>query len=185
MSGRLNVFYQWLLAIPYLSLLAQLAARLISLIPLWLWDWPKTMTPGEKRPEHNAVTEGVIRSPSGARQTVFMAADEMVEIAEDNWHPTNLWGVQPPPDKQESEVSLSTAAPRTRLFFYWGEDDYWVDNDVRDKLIAKRARREGDQTTVDWPEMMIDKHKMDHCFSLDKQHSEIVAAQVADWISKI
>ncbi|CAK4034830.1 Hypothetical predicted protein [Lecanosticta acicola] len=184
-SSKGKVFSEWLLMIPYLSLIAHFAARLLSWIPLWLWNWPKSLTPGEKLPEHTAVTEAVLRSPTGARQTVFMAADEMLEIREDRWHPANLWGVQPPPSKMETEIHAVASAPRTKLFFYWGEDDYWVDNDVRDRLIAKRATRQGDEMTADWPEMLIDKHKMDHCFSLNREHSELVATQVAGWVEKL
>ena len=102
-----------------------------------------------------------------ARQAAFMAHDEMLSIKEDKWHPAHIWGAD---SEAETEEELKPA----KLFFYWGESDYWVDNGVRDKLISEKAKH--------GTEMRIDTHGMDHCFSLDETHGKLVAEQVAAWI---
>ncbi|EME43255.1 hypothetical protein DOTSEDRAFT_80719 [Dothistroma septosporum NZE10] len=171
----------YLLALPFLPVLAQLAACLLSLIPLGIWNWARTLTPGpDPLPHDTAVTEAVIKINRGlsARQAAFMAHDEMLSIKEDKWHPAHIWADQ-------SEAAAEDDLKPARLFFYWGGDDYWVDNDVRDRVIGMRARREGEERTREWAEMRIDSHEMDHCFSLNQEHAKIVAKEAAGWIDGI
>lgn len=172
---------QHLLALPFLPILAQLAAYLLSLISLKLWNWAKILTPGPNpSPHYVTVTEAVIKSNHGmsARQAAFMAHDEMFSIKHDKWHPVHIWG-------DHSEAKTVEDLKPARLFFYWGKDDYWVNNEIRDRLIRQRARREGEDGTKEWAEMKVDRQGMDHCFSLNEEHGRLVAEEVSGWIGSM
>ncbi|KAK4501209.1 hypothetical protein PRZ48_007016 [Zasmidium cellare] len=180
---------RWVLAIPGLQWAAWLlAAFLVAYIsPIHYWNWPAALTPGDK-PSRTSVetTEAFIKSPTGVRQTIYLAADEMHQIRHDKWHPSHVWGAQDPTvDVTKTSVKASAATPRTKLFFYWGRDDYWVDNTSRNRLIEKRARRVDNETHAGRPTMVIDQHSMDHCFSLEREHGRIVAGQVAEWVREV
>lgn len=111
-----------------------------------------------------------------------MANDEMREIKEDKWHPANVWGVLPHSDAgngnvaSESAISVDSKVPKTKLFFYWGKNDYWVDNQSRDALIASRAQSSG---------MFIDPGEIPHTFSLETKDMVVVADKVAEYISEL
>lgn len=109
----------------------------------------------------------------------------MRQIREDKWHPSHVWGaLDPGVVTTEADVDKPGAA-RTKLFFYWGRDDYWVDNGLRNKLIERRAGGADGKGQLMRPTMMIDTHEIDHCFSLDRGHCEIVAKQAAEWVREL
>jgi hypothetical protein len=85
-----------------------------------------------------------------------MARDEMHEIIEDKWD-GEVWGAADP---------SPTDVPRTKLFFYFGENDHWVADHTRDALISLRGR--GDSMDEWRPWMEIDKMKIPHGFSISK-----------------
>lgn len=179
------------MAIPGLQWAAWLLATFLCwfVSPVRIWDWPAALTPGDNPPPENArITQSFIASPTGVRQTIYLAADEMKQIRKDKWHPSHVWGSLDPAIKAtESSIKAFPVAPRTKLYFYWGRDDYWVDNTTRNKLIELRARRADDKVPASKgrPTMVIDRHNMDHCFSLERDHARIVAAQVADWVREL
>jgi hypothetical protein len=85
-----------------------------------------------------------------------MARDEMHEIKVDKWD-AEVWGAASP---------SPTNVPRTKLFFYFGQDDHWVANHTRDHLMRHRGRSE---SSDDWrPWMEIDKMEIPHGFSISK-----------------
>ncbi|KAF2159862.1 hypothetical protein M409DRAFT_70753 [Zasmidium cellare ATCC 36951] len=180
---------KWVLAIPGLQWAAWLLATLLTTLisPIRIWNWPAELTPGSNPSSANtAITAALLHSPLGVRQTIHLAADEMRQIQHDKWHPSNVWGASDPDiDITETSVKASAASPRTKLFFYWGRDDYWVDNSSRDRVIEKRARRVDGAGQGGRPTMVVDRHGMDHCFSLERAHGKIVAGQVAEWVREV
>jgi hypothetical protein len=117
-----------------------------------------------------------------------MANQEMHEIKEDKWHPANLWGILPHDhDATDGADTTTTEAhdgttPETKLFFYWGNDDYWVNNDSRDALIASRAHTEDRKSHS---KMLVDQGDIPHPFSLEMKNVKIVAEHVADFVGEL
>jgi hypothetical protein len=113
----------------------------------------------------------------------------MHEIKEDKWHPAHLWGLLPHEHDVDGADTSTTETnaentPRTKLFFYWGNDDYWVNNDSRDSLIAARAQT-SDLRTSSRARMVIDQNNIPHPFSMEVKHTKIVAEHVAEFIGEM
>ena len=135
-----------------------IAAILAKVLTLWMpmaWlQWLLATLNG--MPEAAArTTAAFVKSSTGVRQALFLARDELRNITADRWD-DDLWGV--------SKANKS-GGKRTKLFFYFGEHDYWVANETRDQLIAARASTgaAGDRSK---PMMEIDRRGIDHAFCL-------------------
>jgi hypothetical protein len=83
-----------------------------------------------------------------------MARDEMHEITVDKWD-NEVWGAEQP---------SPTNMPRTKLFFYFGENDHWVADHTRDTLMRLRGRCDSADEWRPW--MEIDKMAIPHGFSI-------------------
>lgn len=59
-----------------------------------------------------------------------MARHELLEITDDKWS-DDVWS---------TTTSGSSKTDNPTLYFYFGENDHWVDNATRDAIIAARAR---------------------------------------------
>lgn len=189
--------FRWILPIPGLGLF------LTGIIRLLQWFAPKMLsalarkhTPGTEGAD---VTEALMRSECGARQVLHMARNELDEIRHDKWHPANLWGVlDHEGDGEGEETSLMDGTDfsrfangsdsfggeksRTKLLFLWGDKDYWVHDETRDGVIAKRHTRDTHETRH-WPWMEIVENKeIPHTFSLVPEHSDQVAGKTAEWV---
>jgi hypothetical protein len=111
-----------------------------------------------------------------------MANDEMREICGDKWHPDNIWGsgggsrMLPGGNSGGDDVA---ARNRTKLFFYWGKNDYWVRNSSRDALIASRARNS------ERVEFYLDPGEIPHTFCMEDRDMEVVAEKVGGWIGEV
>jgi tRNA(His) 5'-end guanylyltransferase len=114
-----------------------------------------------------------------------MANDEMHLIREDRWLPS-LWGDDV---SIAEERNASSQDHQLKLYFYFGESDYWVDSSIRDALIAQRSKRNDSSSslqTTNLPSMKISKHpEIPHTFSLDDRHMRIVAEEVAEYLREI
>lgn len=119
-----------------------------------------------------------------------MANDEMREITEDKWHPANVWGMFPHSgdgdgnDTTKTAMSVDTKAPQTKLFFYWGKNDYWVNNESRDALIAARTQPTGTKFGSRL-QMFVDPGEIPHTFSLETKDMVAVAEKVAEYIGEL
>ncbi|CAM6111576.1 unnamed protein product [Calypogeia fissa] len=111
-------------------------------------------------PKAARTTTEFLKSPLGVRQALWMAADEMRMIEEDRWDDA-LW-----------------ACERTRLVFYFGERDHWVDDGFRNELIRLRSV-EG----RDWPKMVLDQQRIPHDFCISR--SEETAEITAEFVERI
>lgn len=116
-----------------------------------------------------------------------MARDELAQIRHDKWDATSIWGVldrnQPDVETAVSAQGQSDQTARTKLYFIFGKDDYWVNNESRERLIDQRGCKETHETRK-WPRMDIlhDRPEIPHTFSLHPEYSDHVAGKTADWI---
>ena len=117
-----------------------------------------------------------------------MANHEMLELTDDKWT-DELWGVQTLRDAAPADVSVGTIAPaaRTKLYFYWGQNDHWVAQSTRNELIRTRGRsrngRRGSLGGKHKPLMEIDRHGVPHGFCI--RHSAQIAVKVAEYVTEI
>lgn len=83
-----------------------------------------------------------------------MGRDEMKEITEDKWS-EDIWG------SAKSEPSQY----RPSLVFCFGKNDHWVEDGMRDALIAQRGI---DESRLEaWkPRMVIDEEGVPHSFCI-------------------
>lgn len=100
------------------------------------------------------IVTAFLQSPTGVYSSLFLAKYELQEMQEDKWD-EELWG-----------GSISAGTNRPELFFYWGEDDYWVDKSIRDHLIASRAKRGQGKGEEGKPVMEIDALGVPHDFCI-------------------
>lgn len=92
-----------------------------------------------------------------------MGQHELLEMTHDKWD-DDLWGSTPSLDGEEKNGKVSCDRPP--LYFYFGENDYWIDNKIRDDLIACRARTEGSPGSDGKPHMEIDAEGVPHDFCI-------------------
>lgn len=96
------------------------------------------------------VTAEWLKSRDGVLQALHMGKSELDTIFEDKWD-DELW-----------EVSASAAdlqAPR--FFMFYGREDHWVANHVRDEFIERRRRagEKGGRTSI-----TVDEGNIQHAF---------------------
>ncbi|KAF4547956.1 Lipid-droplet associated hydrolase-like protein [Elsinoe fawcettii] len=77
-------------------------------------------------PNAALTTYSFLESRNGVRQALYLARHEMVEISTDKWS-DEIWG------------AVASPGIKTKLFFYFAENDHWVANETRDQIIAARA----------------------------------------------
>ncbi|KAK5107260.1 hypothetical protein LTR62_001576 [Meristemomyces frigidus] len=137
-------------------------------------------------PASAKTTAQFLHSPNGVHQALFLAADEMRSVTSDRWN-DGLWGLDADEATSAKLPELATAAQtRTKLFFYWGENDHWVADSTRDTLIMQRGRNvESAQKEDRKPVMEIDQHGVPHAFPVKQAHGRIVANKVVEWTLQI
>ncbi|KAM3418186.1 hypothetical protein BST61_g6389 [Cercospora zeina] len=145
-----------------------------------------------------AVTAAFARSDHGIRQLIYMARDELETIKGDKWHAQHLWGgaaensnnMEAESDGDEGETSTivstspdtDSSQTRTKLYFLFGKDDYWVNNESREELIRSRGNERKQTTTT--MEVLHQRPEIPHTFSLCAEHSDYVAEKSVKWIIK-
>ncbi|KAL8920568.1 MAG: hypothetical protein Q9208_006190 [Pyrenodesmia sp. 3 TL-2023] len=134
-------------------------------------------------PEHAArTTTALIQSPTGIKEVLYLAKDEMDMITNDKWG-EEVWGAATEPGTNQGDTISSN------LVFFWGSHDHWVARKTRDELIRARGFRipskRVDVTLEDeWkPTMIVDDGRIPHGFCL--KHSETVAEKVSGWVEAI
>lgn len=80
----------------------------------------------------------------------------------DQW-PKSIWN-------RNEALSLSTTSPidRPRLYFFWGNNDPWIQNSARDEIITKYAYRTDGSGNDDHggPYMQVDRSGLPHDFCI-------------------
>ena len=89
-----------------------------------------------------------------------MAGDELREITTDTWH-DNVW------DRRSKAVD---EIDRPQLYLFWGDNDHWVKNSARDKIIHDHARLTGKSVADELgrPYMEVDRTGIPHDFCIRK-----------------
>lgn len=154
-----------------------------------------------------AVTAAFLQSRGGVRQALYLAGYEMREITEDRWG-DEVWGVASASATTDSETthvsngdeSDAQKAYRTKLFFLFGTNDHWVDNETRDELIAARAAIEDKVGDEDKAVFEVDETGVPHGFCIGESsflfrycsmadgfiaHNEAVAKKVVGYVAEI
>lgn len=101
---------------------------LLRLFVRWILRFP---------PHAAAVTLRFLTSRGGVRQALFLGRDELVRIGPDEWE-DELWETAGGGEQVEREESDGDAAVQPAFIIFFGENDHWVADEVRDEFIARR-----------------------------------------------
>lgn len=158
-----------LLNVPGFILLVRMLAGALMLLPATVLEaFVRTVT---GMPEEGArVTAAFLRSAAGVHQALYLAKHELAVIKsekESGWS-EEFWDGQ-----SGGAIGRESSTQGTRLFFYWGRDDYWVAEKTRARVIAARGSDAA---------MVIDEHGIDHAFCLHSKDSRVVAERSADFV---
>ena len=100
-----------------------------------------------------------------------MAQYELLEMTHDKWE-DDVWGSHSQdPTAVESDATSAVQIDKPKMYFYWGEKDYWVDKEIRDALIVSRAQQFGSAPDEGKPYMEIDTKGIPHDFCISKSTS--------------
>lgn len=125
------------------------AKALLGLFPQGTLRWIIQNAMGFS-PRAADVTAEWLKSRDGVLQALHMGKSELDTIFEDKWD-DELW-----------EVSASAAElPPPRFFMFYGREDHWVANHVRDEFIERRRRagEKGGRTSI-----TVDEGNIQHAF---------------------
>ncbi|KHN97272.1 uncharacterized protein MAM_04869 [Metarhizium album ARSEF 1941] len=129
--------------------LATYAKALLGLFPRRTLRWIVQNVVGFS-PRAADVTAEWLKSRDGVLQALHMGKSELDTIFEDPWD-DELW-----------EVSASAPAlPAPRFFIFYGREDHWVANHVRDDFIERR-RRAGEKACR--TSITVDEGNIPHAF---------------------
>ncbi|KAI9155078.1 Lipid droplet-associated hydrolase [Paramyrothecium foliicola] len=131
-----------------LTLFPQSTLRLI--VQRWMGFSPQTA----------AVTAEWLKSRDGVWQAIHLGRSELRTITEEKWE-QELWETSQP------------SASATRFFLFYGREDHWVANHIRDEFIAKRKQGE--------TRIAVDEGDLPHAFCVREGESECEPANVTDW----
>lgn len=132
---------------------------------LWLFvpepwiNWLVRKTTGMPR-DAARTTTAFLGGRTGVEASLYLAKHELKDMTEDKWN-EQLW-----------QATENAKTDHPILYFYWAENDHWIDNQTRDKLIANRARQldkaKSDPKEKAKPKMEIDNKGVPHDFCLRK-----------------
>ncbi|KAL8397060.1 hypothetical protein RB594_003961 [Gaeumannomyces avenae] len=159
------------------------AAVVLAPWPRWLLELLLRRAWG-MAPHGAATTAAWLKSRDGVWQALHMGKDEMVVIAEDRWAADRFWGggVEGAVVGTVKEGEEDGVRP-PRFYMFYGKDDHWISNEVRDEFIAARRGQkgaaEGEGATIVLDESGVIPH--DFCIN----YSEPVAEKVIVWLDEL
>ncbi|OAQ66282.1 hypothetical protein VFPPC_16005 [Pochonia chlamydosporia 170] len=117
-----------------------------------------------------SVTAEWLKSRDGVLQALHMGKSELDTIFEDTWE-DELW-----------EVSAAAETQAPRFFLFYGREDHWVANHVRDEFIERRRRagEKGGRTSI-----TVDEGNIQHAFCTKEHTSWSIARRVHGWVEEI
>lgn len=133
----------WAFQVPYLEVNAHsLAQWILGCFSKERLTWIVSKITGF---DESAVTTTVdwLKSRDGVWQALHLGRSEMRSICEEKWL-DDLWQTSSPPEDK---------APR--FYIFYGNNDHWVDNDIRDAFIGKHGHHAS---------IAVDKGSIPHAF---------------------
>ncbi|GAB0136441.1 hypothetical protein EsDP_00004742 [Epichloe bromicola] len=151
------------------------AKGLLRLFPQSTLQWIVANMMGFS-PRAASVTAEWLKSRDGILQAVHMGKSELDTIFEDKWD-DELW--EP---SAAATAAAATASSAPRFFMFYGREDHWVANHVRDEFIERRRRagEKGVKTTI-----TVDAEDIPHAFCTRKDASWTIARKVHAWVEQI
>lgn len=173
-NGR--IFTAAMRTVPFLPAYGYLLARLLLFaVPLAGLRWFVGRCMGFTRPTAE-VTARWVKSRVGVRQTLTLARDEMVRIAEEEWvDEDGVWrardvitddddddGGGGGGGDQHDDIEMKTGnGQRERVFMYYGGEDRWVGIKEREEFIQRRKK---DTDGGEGVKIMVDERGLSHAF---------------------
>ena len=154
--------FWWLLAVPRMVLVLAAAAKLLTFWVPFQWMVALIRTVLGMPLEGATTTAAFVKSTMGVTQALYLAKNELDVITTDMWD-DEIWGVE----------KIKGKGKRTKMFFYFGENDHWVADKTRDDLIVARASK-GVAGDEDKPVMEIDKQGVGHDFCISESPNFVV-----------
>ncbi|QYT06220.1 hypothetical protein H0G86_013082 [Trichoderma simmonsii] len=184
-----------LMSIPGLENNAQhLAKFILNCIPyafvLWIIKNVLGFTP-----QTAEVTARWLKSQGGVWQAIHLGLSEMRTICEEKWE-EELWETTAEDDdinsynyyQGKSKISANgepqggAETPQQQIpkfFIFYGKNDHWVANHVRDAFIEKRKSEKGHT------KIQVDEGDIPHAFCVKEHTSWVIAKRVYEWVKEI
>ncbi|CAK7271143.1 hypothetical protein SEPCBS119000_004450 [Sporothrix epigloea] len=179
-SQRGQKLERMLLTIPVVSGWADILAQAAVWWLLPVWALALIVRYILRFPPHAAdTTLRFLSSRGGIRQALFLGRDELLRIGPDEWE-DELWEAVDDggdaDDGKQTDERKDVEDPKFVIFF--GRDDHWVANDVRDEFIARRKAHAKNRAAI-----FLDERGWPHDFCI--RHGEEVAETVKLWIADL
>ncbi|CAM1502702.1 Fc.00g074780.m01.CDS01 [Cosmosporella sp. VM-42] len=119
-----------------------------------------------------SVTANWLKSRDGVWQSIHLGISELETIRDEQWE-EELWEVA-----EEHDAGADTP----KFFIFYGKNDHWVANRVRDDFIQKRMEHgeRGGRTKI-----TVDEGDIPHAFCTKGASSWAIATKVNEWIREI
>ncbi|KAL7957951.1 hypothetical protein V8C34DRAFT_284362 [Trichoderma compactum] len=146
-------------------------------------------------PQTAEVTARWLKSQGGVWQAIHLGLSEMRTICEEKWE-EELWETTVEDDDMNSyndhrgkskisangESDNGTEASRQQIpkfFIFYGKNDHWVANHVRDAFIEKRKSEKGHT------KIQVDEGDIPHAFCVKEHTSWVIAKRVYEWVKEV
>lgn len=140
----------------------RIAKGLLSLLPSATIHWFIRNVMGFA-PHAAAATTRFLTSRDGVWQALHLGMDEMEVITEEKWT-EELWEIEDEALAHQHEVP--------KFFIFFGKNDHWVANEVRDEFIKKRdehaQRVEAPKHKRGRTRIVVDEGNLPHDFCIGK-----------------
>ncbi|PSR87113.1 hypothetical protein BD289DRAFT_432903 [Coniella lustricola] len=149
---------------PFLSThVHTLAKLLLLLLPRFVAYWFLARIWG-MAPHAAATTTRFLKdSRDGVHQALYLGMDELKVISEETWA-EELWEI--------GDEAAAHAHEIPKFFIFFGKDDHWVPNEVRDRFIEKReehaAREDAPRTKRGRTRIEVDEQGLPHDFCISE-----------------
>ncbi|EQL02346.1 hypothetical protein OCS_01941 [Ophiocordyceps sinensis CO18] len=120
-----------------------------------------------------------LKSRDGVRQALHMGISELDCVGEDGWN-EELWAAATAEDVGPGNDDGHVQTPR--FFFFYGKNDGWVADHVRDEFVRRRMAHgeRGGRTSI-----VVDEGNLPHAFCTTEHNSWAVAKRVHGWLQEI
>ncbi|KAG5984065.1 hypothetical protein E4U55_006200 [Claviceps digitariae] len=191
--------------------MASYAQALLRLFPQSTQRWILAYVMGFSHRTAN-LTAQWLKSRDGILQALHMAKSELDTIHEDKWDDelweaasgalpdTHLSSADSPSSPSSSSSSHPSSpatviaapssapppapppAPQPRFFMFYGREDHWVANHVRDEFIERRGRGGEKGGAGTW--IAVDEGSIPHAFCVGEDTSWMIARKVHAWVTQ-